>query len=63
MEQDQVKQILMEDGYKEANDVFMQVMNLTLDDKRRRAFLELSTKEGRLKWVQVSWAFTAMTSK
>lgn len=53
----------MEDGYKEADDVFMQIMNLTLDDKRRRAFLELSTKEGRLKWVQVSWAFTAMNSK
>jgi hypothetical protein len=49
VEQDQVKQILKEDGYKEADDVFMQVMNLTLDDKCRRAFLELSTKEGPLK--------------
>jgi major membrane immunogen (membrane-anchored lipoprotein) len=41
----------------------MQVMNLCLDDNRWRDFLDLTTKEGRLKWVQVSWAFTAMTSK
>jgi cupin superfamily acireductone dioxygenase involved in methionine salvage len=51
VEQDQVKQILWEDGYKDDDDVFMQAMNLTLDDKRCRAFLELSTKEGRLKWM------------
>lgn len=59
----QVKQILREDGYKEGDEVFMQVLNLTLDDNRRHAFLDLETKVGPLQWVKVSWAFSATTSK
>jgi hypothetical protein len=54
VESAQAKQILAEDGYQEHDDVYMKVMNICLDDNYRRAFLDLTTKEDRLKWLQVS---------
>lgn len=59
----QVKEILEADGYKEEDVVFMQALNLCLNKHRRRAFLDLKTKEGRLNWVKVSWDFAALNSK
>jgi hypothetical protein len=59
----QVKQILAEDGIEENDEVFMKVVNLCYDETRHQSFLDLNTKEGRLKWVEVSWAFTEMTKK
>jgi hypothetical protein len=43
VESAQAKQILAEDGYQEHDDVYMQVMNLCLDDNHRCAFLDLTT--------------------
>jgi len=59
----QVKQILAADGIEENDEVFMKVVNLCYDETRHQSFLDLNTKEGRLKWVEVSWAFTEMTKK
>jgi len=59
----QVKEILEADGYNEEDLVFMQALNLCLNKHRRRAFLDLKTKDGRLNWVKVSWDFAALNSK
>ena len=44
----QVNQILKQDGYSESDVVFAQAVNLCNNGLRRRAFLDLETKEGRL---------------
>jgi len=44
----QVNQILKQDGYSESDVVFAQALNLCNSRLRRRAFLDLETKEGRL---------------
>ena len=53
----QVNQILKQDGYSKSDVVFAQALNLCNNKLRRRAFLDLETKEGRLNWVNVSWDF------
>jgi hypothetical protein len=50
----QVKEILVADGYIENDLVYMQVLNLCLNKNRRRAFLDLKSKEGQLNWMKVS---------
>ena len=59
----QVNQILKQDGYSESDVVFSQALNLCNNRLRRRAFLDLETKEGQLNWVNVSWDFIFSKSK
>jgi len=59
----QVNQILKQDGYSESDVVFAQALNLCNNRLRRRAFLDLETKEGQLNWVNVSWDFIFSKSK
>ena len=58
----QVHQILLQDGYNETDVVFTQTLNLCNNRLRRRAFLNLETKEGQLNWVNVSWDFVCSTN-
>ena len=53
----QVQDILIQDGISEADAVFMQALNLCRDRLRRQGFLKMKSKEGRLIWINVTWAF------
>ena len=53
----QVRNILLQDGISEADEVFVQALNLCRDRLSRQGFLDMESKEGRLNWIKVTWAF------
>jgi len=53
----QVQNILLQDGISEADEVFVQALNLCRDRLSRQGFLDMESKEGRLNWIKVTWAF------
>ena len=51
-----VHQLLHEDGISEADGDYIHAVLLCMNPLDRMAFLNFSTKEGRLKWIQMCWA-------
>ncbi|KAF8666528.1 hypothetical protein HU200_053645 [Digitaria exilis] len=50
-----VNKILKEDGFNESDLFFAQALNVCTNRTRRRAFLDLETKQGRINYVKVTW--------
>jgi len=53
----QVHEILLQDGISETDVVFVQALNLCRDTLCQQGFLGMKSKEGRLNWIKVTWAF------
>lgn len=54
--QEQVRQILDDDGIPEGDQVYLQAMLLCMNALRRRQFTGMRTKEARLQWIEFNWA-------
>ena len=53
----QVQDILRQDGISEADEVFVQALELCRDRLRRQGFLKMKSKEGQLNLINVTWDF------